>query len=192
MLELKEVANILTGVAVQEAGDGPARFVRLSDLSELRCGRIPNLATGEEPAVARAWAIDEGDLIVGARGAATDACLASQSVVGAYISLDLYLVRPDPSKIDPGYLAAFLELPTTQAALAGSKQGSGLARLPKDALEKIRVPLPPMQKQQLVAGLASCVRAEADLLKRLIELNSILGREALARAICASTPPTHS
>jgi len=183
MLELKEISSTLSGVAAQEANTGSARFVRLSDLSELRCGRIPILATGEEPAVARAWAIEEGDLLVGARGAATDVCLANHSVIGAYISLDLYLVRPDASKVDPRYLATFFELPTTQATLAGSKQGSGLARLPKEAVEKIHVPLPPMQQQRLVADLAGCFRDEADLLKRLIELNSILGRETLARAI---------
>ena len=192
MLELREIASIMSGVAVQEAGDGSAQFVRLSDLSELRCGRIPVLATGEQPAVARAWAIDEGDLLVGARGASTDACLASRPVIGAFISLDLYLVRPDASKVDPGYLAAFLELPATQAALAGSKQGSGLARLPKEALEKIVVPLPPMPRQRLVAELANWFRAEAELLKRLTELNSILGREALARAIRASDSRSHS
>lgn len=192
MLKLREIASIMSGVAVQEAGNGSAQFVRLSDLSELRCGRIPVLATGEEPAVARAWAINEGDLLVGARGTSTDACLASRPVIGAYISLDLYLVRPDASKVDPGYLAAFLELPATQAVLAGSKQGSGLARLPKEALEKVGVPLPPMPRQRLVAELASCFRGEAELLKRLTELNSILGREALARAIRASDSRPHS
>lgn len=185
MLELREVAHISSGLAIQEAYDGPARFMRLSDLSDIKCGRAPGLAPGVEPAVARAVAIEEGDLIVGARGGATDICLASRSVLGAFVSLDLYLVRPDVSKIDPGFLAAFLELPNTQAVLAGSKQGSGLARLPKDALDKLEIPLPPMPKQRLIAQLARAFRDQAELLRRLSDLNSILGREAVARAIRA-------
>lgn len=190
MLELREISEIYSGLAIQESDSGSARFVRLSDLSDLRSGRAPNLAAGESPAVARALPIADGDLIVGSRGAATDVCLASNSVIGAFISLDLYLVRPNTSKVDPRYLAAFLDLPTTQAVLSGSKQGSGLARLPKDALDKLAVPLPPMPKQQLIAKLAQSFRDEAELLQRLATLNFILGREALARAIrVAATNP---
>ncbi len=190
MLELREIATAFSGLAVQETADGEARFVRLSDLSDMRSGRAPNLAAGEPPAVARALPIEEGDLIVGARGAATDVCLANHALLGAFVSLDLYLVRPDPSKVDPGYLAAFLDLPTTQAVFSSSKQGSGLARLPKDALEKISVPLPPMPQQRLIAALAQLFNDEAGLLKRLAELNSIFGCEAVARAIrAAATSP---
>ena len=187
MLELRKISSIYSGVAVREGGSGIAHFVRLSDLSDLRSGRAPNLATGEPPAVARALPIEEGDLIVAARGSTTDVCQAAHSWLGAFISLDLYLVRPDPSKVDPGYLAAFLDLPTTQAAFSGNKQGTGLARLPKEALDRLVVPLPPMPTQRLIAELARSFHDEAALLQRLANLNSLLGREALARAFRAAT-----
>jgi len=191
MLELREISGVYSGLAVQEGG-GTARFVRLSDLSDLRSGRAPKLATGEPPAVARALPIEEGDLVVAARGSATEVCQAAQSWLGAFISLDLYLVRPDPSKVDPGYLAAFLDLPATQAAFSGNKQGTGLARLPKEALDRLVVPLPPMPKQRLIAELARSFHDEAALLQRLSNLNSILGREALARAFRAATTSPNS
>ncbi len=101
MLELRKISSIYSGVAVQEGGSGIAHFVRLSDLSDLRSGRAPNLATGEPPAVARALPIEEGDLIVAARGATTDVCQAAHSWLGAFISLDLYLVRPDRRRSIP-------------------------------------------------------------------------------------------
>lgn len=192
MLELRDISNIYSGLATQEGGDGTARFLRLSDLSDLKTGRAPKLATGEPPAVARALPIEEGDLIVAARGTATDVCQAGQSWLGAFISLDLYLVRPDPTKVDSGFLAAFLDLPETQALLSSNKQGTGLARLPKEALDKLVVPLPPMPKQRLIAELARSFRDEAALLQRLANLNSILGREALARAFRAATTSPNS
>src|SRR5258708_7609389 len=108
MLELREFAAVYSGVSVRETKDGSARFMRLSDLSDLNAGRAPALAIGQAPAVARALTIEEGDLIVGARGAATDVCVASDAVFGAFISLDLYLVRPDRAIVNPQYLAAFL------------------------------------------------------------------------------------
>lgn len=160
--------------------------MRLADLSDVKAGRSPTLVFGDAPGVARALTIEEGDLIVGARGVTTDVCVASGSVVGAFISLDLYLVRPNRAFIDPQYLAAFLELPTTQAALSGGKQGTGLARLAKEALEKTEVPLPPMERQELIVGLAQSFEREARLLKQLADLNTILSREAVTRAIRAA------
>jgi len=192
MLELREIASTLSGVAVQEAEGGTARFVRLSDLSDLKAGRIPMLAVGEAPTVARALPVEEGDLIIGARGAATDVCLARAGVLGAFVSLDLYLVRPDVSKVDPGYLVAVLELPATQVLFSGGKQGSGLARLPKEALERAPIPLPPLPQQRLIAELARRFRDEAELLQRLAALNSILSREAVARAIRAAATSSNS
>ena len=186
MLELSNIAGILSGVSVDKMKDGPARFVRLSDLSDLKAGRHPTLAVGDVPAVARALTIEEGDLIIGARGASTDVCLATNAVIGAFISLDLYLVRPDRSKVSPQYLATFLELPDTQAVFAAGKQGSALARLPKDALERTPVPVPPMQSQLLIAGLARSFEEERKLLQRLSDLKFFFGRETVARAIRAA------
>jgi hypothetical protein len=186
MLELAEIANVLSGVSVREAAHGGARFMRLSDLSEIKAGKSPALVIGETPAVARALMIEEGDLIVGARGVTTDVCVATGAVFGAFISLDLYLVRPNRGLVNPHYLATFLDLPTTQAALSGGKQGTGLARLAKEALEKTEVPLPPMERQELIAGLARSFEREAWLLKQLANLNAILSREAVTRAIRAA------
>ena len=183
MLELREISTILSGISVREIERGSARFMRLSDLSDIKAGRSPSLAVGDTPAVARALTIEEGDLIVGARGVATDVCIASDSVFGAFVSLDLYLVRPNRALVNPQYLAAFLELPVTQALLSGGKQGTGLARLAKEALEKTVVPLPSMRQQRLIAGLAQCFERQGRILKQLSDFNSLLGREAVTRAI---------
>jgi hypothetical protein len=181
---------VLSGVTIRETIDGKARFMRLSDLSDLKAGRIPSLAAGETPEVARALAIQEGDLIVAARGTTTDICLADESVLGAFVSLDLYLVRPDSAKVDPQFLFAFLTLPETQTQLAAGKQGSGLARLPKEELEKTKVPLLPMQAQRMIAGLARSFEEEGRILRKLSDLNLIFSREVVARAISAATATT--
>jgi hypothetical protein len=186
VLELRKLASVLSGVTIREDAEGRARFMRLSDLSDLKSGRTPVLARGELPEVARALNIESGDLIVAARGFSTDICLANEAVFGAFVSLDLYLVRPNKAKIDPQYLFAFMTLPSTQALFALGKQGSSLARLPKDELEKIKVPLPAMAVQRSIAELSASIEHEDKLMKKLVDLKSILGREAVARAIRAA------
>lgn len=182
MLELKNIAVVLSGLSVREAKNGSSRFMRLADLSDLKAGRVPVLGRGDAPDVARALTIECGDLIVGARGQVTDVVVASEAVLGAFVSLDLYLVRPDTAKVEPQYLSTFLSQPATQALFGLEKQGTGLPRLPKEALENMKIPLPPLHVQRLIGDLASTVDREGKLLKRLTELTSILGRETVARA----------
>jgi hypothetical protein len=185
MLELKKLAIVLSGVSVREAENGNARFVRLSDLSDIKADRKPKLAVGKLPAVARALTIKEGDLIVGARGSGTDVCVANEDLLGAFVSLDLYLIRPNPELVNSQYLAFSLELPTTQALFAASKQGTGLARLPKPELERAKIPVPSLHMQQMIAGLALAFRQESNLLRQLADLKLTLGRNVLMSTIRA-------
>jgi restriction endonuclease S subunit len=191
VLELRKLADVFSGVALRESSEGCARIMRLSDLTDLKAGRFPTLAVSEIPDVARASAIQDGDIVVAARGSSTDICLATEALVGAFISLDLYLVRPHLTKVDPRYLFAFLTLPATQSQFSAGKQGTGLPRLPKEGLEKIEVPVLPMEAQRMIAGLAASFEEEGKVLKKLTELNIIFGREVIARAIDAATAANH-
>lgn len=120
---------------------------------------------------------------MGARGATTEAYVGDEAVIGAYVSLDLFLVRPDLTAIDPRFLAAYFDLPSTQAALAAGKQGTGLARLSKEALDTLQVPLLPISSQRAIGELAATVRARRDLLHHFIQLNDAFGREVIAQAV---------
>src|SRR5690606_32307750 len=100
MLELKEIAIVLSGVPVRDLDGGRAKIMRLADLTDVKVGRVPAMVRGQPPAVARALPIETGDLIVAARGNSTDVCTASEGIFGAYISLDLYLVRPDSTQVE--------------------------------------------------------------------------------------------
>jgi hypothetical protein len=183
MLELREIASVYSGVAARASKQGLARFMRLADVTDVKAGRAPTMVAGEPPEVARALPIEDGDLIIAARGNSTDVCTAIDGILGAYISLDLYLVRPRAERVNSEYLRVFLELPGTQNLLAAEKQGTGLARLPKEALERTVIPLPPLQQQQLIAGLALAYESERRLQNRLSELQGIFGREVLTRTI---------
>jgi restriction endonuclease S subunit len=140
---------------------------------------------GELPDVARAIPIEGDDLVVGARGDRTECFLASGALIGAYISLDLYLIRPDHAAVDARYLRCFLNLPSTQARLATSRQGSdlALARLPKEALESVEFILPPFEMQAKIGRLAEAAEREQSLHARLAEKRTLLNQETINRAI---------
>ena len=183
MLKLEDLADIYTGLPSRETEDGDARFLRLSDVTELAQGKTPILARGELSEVGRALPIQPCDIVVGARGSATDVCGADERVIGAYISLELYLLRPDTQKIHPSYLRTVLRLPTIQAALRAQKQGTGLTRIPKDALAQLEIPLPALKTQRKIADLSDLVEEEERLLARLANRKAIYHREILSRVV---------
>lgn len=186
VLALENISIILSGVSFSGVRGGPARFLRVSDLSEIRDGRRPEMIAGEAPAVARASAIEPGDILVGARGSTTDVCVANEAVFGAYISVDLYLVRPDPALVDTPYLATFLQLAATQTQLAGGKQGTSLARLPKPVLAALEIPLPNLGTQLSIGRLALAGAQEKRLVGAIATLKTKLVGETIARAIRSS------
>lgn len=183
MFKLKDIASVLSGLPGGSAAEGEARFVRLADLGDMVAGAPVNLAHGARPTVARATPIDAADILVAARGASTIATSPTSDVIGAYISLDLYLIRPDQSRIDPAYLRAVLQLPSTQTAFSGARQGSNLQRLPKDALEDLLIPLPPLHRQKMIAELSGAFDDEVRILSQLRDRYSLLARETLQMAI---------
>ena len=113
-------------------------------------------------------------------------CGADERIIGAFISLELYLVRPDTQKIHPSYLKAVLRLPSSQAALAAHKQGTGLTRIPKEALAQLEIPLPALETQRKIADLADLVEHEGHLLERLVDRKAVYHREVLTRAVLSA------
>ena len=75
-----------------------------------------------------------------------------RGLLGAYPTLDIYLLRPDPLSLDPDYLAAFLRGEKGGQALRGAKAGSGLPRLPIDAVANLEIPLPSLERQRIIGS----------------------------------------
>src|SRR5712671_3645249 len=54
-----------------------------------------------------------------------------------------YILRPNADRVDPEYLAWFINQPTTQACLERLQRGSHIKIIPKSAFEELEVVLPP-------------------------------------------------
>lgn len=178
MVRLSDAAIVLTGVSPEAARDGGCRFVRIRNLS----GVDEELLTARQPTAGRAVPIELGDVLLAARGERTLALRALDAQVGAYATLDIYLIRPDPTRLDSNYLAAFLMRPETGANLRRSTAGSSLPRIPKDAIADLSIPLPPIERQRAIGGLAASLRRGHDLAGRLVAAETRLAETTLERA----------
>ena len=178
MARLSDAATILSGVSPEPASDDGCRFVQIRNLG----ADDRDLLVGRRPTAGRAVPIQPGDILLAARGERASAMKAKEFQLGAYIALDIYLIRPDQARLDPDYLLAFLMRPETSASLRKSTAGASLPRIPKDAIADLQVPLPPIERQKAIGGVASCIHRRRELSSRLIAVESMLAETSLERA----------
>ena len=178
MARLSDTATILSGVNPEPANDGGCRFVQIRNLGADDAA----LLLGRRPTAGRALPIQRGDVLLAARGDRAPAIRATEAQLGAYIALDIYLIRPDLARLDPDYLVAFLMRPETSASLRKSTAGASLPRIPKDAIADLQIPLPSIERQKAIGGVASCIHRRRELASRLIAVESMLAETSLERA----------
>lgn len=164
MPKLRDIATVRSGLAPPPVPTERAScaYAQIADLDPTR----RRLVHAGAPTAGRATPIEAGDILVAARGERTTVARPDGGLLGAYPGLDLYLVRPDPQRLDADYLAAFLTSQQGDGLLRGVRAGSALPRLPIDALAGLDVPLPPLARQRLIGQLATCLREQASLLEQ--------------------------
>lgn len=161
---LHAIATINIGTAAPSDGrDGSVFYIQIKDLDVERRALVRRMA----PQVKRALPVEAGDVLLAARGERPAVIVADPALYGAFPTLDVYLIRPDTAKLDPGYLAAYLSLEHIAMQLRASTTGVLIPRIPKSSLDDLQVPLPPLEHQRTIGALAAAVRQEKRLIERL-------------------------
>lgn len=170
---IREVADVLAGHpirgAVQEIPGGDVAVVQLRnvqpdsgiDWSSVTRSRL----TGRrEPD----W-LRPGDVIFAARGHRNVAALVESPPDRAVCSPHFFLLRvKHPGNVLPEFLAWQINSSDAQRYFAQAATGSNITSIRRQDLEAMPVPLPPLERQRLLARLGQAVRRERALLEQLI------------------------
>ncbi len=189
VVKLRDIAEVRAG-SVPLTGPGDAVYVQARNL---RGGTlsIDDAVRGPAPVRAADRArIAGNDLIVNSRGQSNRAVLVPDVDGELFASLDLLLVRPQTGRVLPAFLAAYLNLPSTQATLAEHRTTATLPRLPIEALTELAIPLPDIAKQAAIAALAEEARRERSLVQDLMGRRERLLDEILRRAAEGAPMPS--
>lgn len=115
-------------------------------------------------------AIEKNDVLINVTGASVArCCIVPNDVIPARVNQHVSILRTDKT-VTPLYLCFFLSFPTTQKkllALAKSKAATREA-LPKNALEKFIISLPPLPLQQSFAHKIEAIERQKTLVKSCI------------------------
>jgi hypothetical protein len=114
--------------------------------------------------------LSQGDVIFQTRGVSYRAAIVPNVSTPMIAAGSLFIISPDAARIAPEYLVFFLNLPATQAALRQMATGSTIPNLRRSAIEQLEVPLPNLPDQHWLVELASLVRKESEISKRINSL----------------------
>lgn len=183
-IALDSCARIFSGTAVVR-GLSDSRAVMVGDLD--RSGVLPrNLTKVGAPPSGTLGKLRAGDIVISLRGNTNNAAVIDPSDLDGtplFATLDLAVIRlAKPERVEPFYVATWLNLPATQAILAVSREGSTAKRLALGPLKQLQVPVPGWQRQLAIVSLAREAAEERRLAKRLARLRFTLINHCLAEA----------
>lgn len=112
------------------------------------------------------YCLETGDLLISKNGAPYKVAVAEvpegQKILA---NGNLYIIKLDTEKVDPYYVAAFLNSPDGKETLARTSRGAVIPNLPLGELNKIKIPQESMEKQARVAAAYQAKLDEIGVLK---------------------------
>lgn len=113
----------------------------------------------------RGTAVEPGDLLLNITGGSIGrCCLIPNSPIEANISQHVAIIRPATSRMC-GFLHKAVLSPFFQSYVIGEQTGAGRGGLPKNRMDQIPVPVPPLAEQHRIIAKVDELMALCDLLE---------------------------
>lgn len=184
---IEEIADVRGGIQKgphRTPGANPVRYVTVAHVQR-NCILTDRPRFFEvTPAELERWRLVTGDvLIIEGNGSAEQigrTALFRGEIENCVHQNHVIRIRPEPERISPDFLNAFLNSPPGQEAVQQqSRTTSGLRTLSVGRIKAIRVPTPPITDQHKVVAFINRLASVADELKRVrqgaaVELDALL------------------
>ncbi|HCE41981.1 MAG TPA: hypothetical protein DET40_00340 [Lentisphaeria bacterium] len=118
--------------------------------------------------------VRKGDVLLQARGFSYPPSLIRVDLDRTAVSSQYYIIRANPDRILPEFLAFYLSLEPVQKRLKGLARGTNIMMLVKDELEKFILDVPHLGKQKYIVELSELAKKEKKLMEELIYRRNML------------------
>lgn len=149
---LGEVATVFRGKNVpRKDSTGRIGVVNISNLREYSIiyDELDHLE--EEDRRLRTYILEDGDILVPARGTAVRTAIFKKQDYPCIASSNLVVIRPRSSLLNSVYLKMFLDSPLGGKLLESAQQGIGVINLSYKDIQSLEIPLPDIEKQEALA-----------------------------------------
>ena len=159
-------------VAVIQGRDVNASTCRIPNPQELTRIALDGMRSPTDHFVAA------DDVLVMARGPRNYAALVGPDLPGKTIAVaSFHIVRVDPQRVVPGYLAWFLNQESPQAYFRTRNSATTIPMITLEALRSLPVNLPPLPLQHRIAALNELFERERQLMNSLADSRRELLRQ---------------
>jgi len=181
--QLAEIAEIRTGYSFRGRLEphlaGTVAVIQMKDIDRSNLLRTEAIARILAPKDFEKHLVHKGDLLFRCRGQSYSAALVEYDLDHAIVASPMMLIRPHGQLIEPAYLRWFLNQASTHNGLASIAAGTAVKIISKTALEKLDIPIPPIERQRRIAALGELAQQEAKLTAELAELRQKLLEKTL-------------
>lgn len=171
--KLGNVAKILTGM--RPGGEGGTERRPLLNVRDLDDGRTPprealepTTLTERQALSAERYEVRTGDILLSCRGTIDKVALVGPETAGALASVNLLIVRPDPTQLDPRVLFAFLFSAPVAARLNTLATGTTIRGIHQRDVANLEIALPNIEEQRQLGDL---IESAEDQYRAGIELS---------------------
>lgn len=182
-VRLSELVRIQPGYLsrsrVRYARDGTHRLLRGKDVSESRGVCVDGAIRFHPKRKADLYQVCRGDILVTARGQTHRAHHIDRDLSNVLAAATFYILRSDTSRIRPGYLVWWLNLPRIQSEIDAASGGTYISHIRRGELEGLMVSVPPLEVQHRIERVVLLWRQRNTLRVRIDRK-----REKYIRAVC--------
>lgn len=189
MTRLGSIAEVRMGAtlrgrdATRPVANGRFQLIRIGDISRdghLLADQFDRIEPNES--ISQELFLRPGDVLFPNRGTRTTAFTfrldRSDTIAGA----QFFILRPDPNRVLPEYLAWFLRSEKVARHLDGDRKGTYVKIIQRSALTDLEIPLPPLEVQRRIVEAAELALTERTLTERLAALKWMLASKQLLMA----------
>jgi len=158
--QLSDCAQIVAGRSInareltdEPEGERPVSYIRIKDIQN---GVVSKGSSWVRAAALHGidpqWRVLAGDVLLSKSGTIGKVGIVRNGALSGVVANGLYVVRVDQSRLDPGFLIAYLASAACQNWLAAQSRGAVIQHLNRPVLDQLLVPLPPLVLQQRAAS----------------------------------------
>lgn len=180
---LKNITTIQTGVFAKPIQSGEIAYLQAKHFDEN--GKLKGILYPDLNADSRIekHLLKEGDVLFAAKGTKNFAAWYENDTIPAVASTSFFVIRLHDGNVLPGYLTWFLNHPSTQTLLKGQARGSAIASISKAVLSELEIPIPNIQKQELILIIFKLRNKEKNLKQQIENLREKEIQHLLINAI---------
>lgn len=180
---LKQITKIQTGVFAKPIQKGEIVYLQAKHFDvngEISETLYPDLDYSSK---LEKHLLKKGDVLFAAKGSKNFAAWYEDDKIPAVASTSFFVLHIEGNNLLPGYLTWFLNHPTTQNLLKRQARGSSIASISKAVLSELEIPIPGIQKQELILRIFKLRNREKNLKQKIENLREREIQDLLINAI---------